>query len=106
PACSIADLSGNCHVGVEDWVQFRGGQQVNMTGLTHAQAYALGDLNGDYRNDHADFATFKSAFDAANGAGAFLDMLQSVPEPTAFMLIANMMVGLPIVRRKRSGSCR
>ena len=26
--CSIADLSGNCHVGVEDWTQFRAGQQL------------------------------------------------------------------------------
>jgi exodeoxyribonuclease-3 len=100
PACSIADLSGNCHVGVEDWVQFRGGQQVNMTGLTHAQAYALGDLNGDFRNDHADFVTFKSAFDAANGAGAFLDML-AVPEPTAPLLLASALFGLTLSVRKR-----
>ena len=49
----------------------------------------LGDLNGDFRNDHADFVTFKAAFDAANGSGAFLAMLQSVPEPSALVLLAN-----------------
>jgi exodeoxyribonuclease-3 len=105
PACSIADLSGNCHVGVEDWTQFRAGQQVNLTGLTHAQAYAMGDLNGDFRNDHADFVIFKTAFDASNGGGSFIAMLTSVPEPSTLLLVAIAASGLPLAgRRMRGGS--
>jgi endonuclease/exonuclease/phosphatase family metal-dependent hydrolase len=101
PTCSsIADLSGNCHVGIEDWMQFRTGQQVDLTGLTHAQAYAMGDLNGDFRNDHADFVIFKSAFDAANGSGSFVTMLTSVPEPTTILLIASASFGWPIAGRR------
>src|SRR6478609_4304287 len=42
PTCSMADLSGNCTVGVEDWTLFRAGQQVNMTGFTPSQAHAMG----------------------------------------------------------------
>src|SRR4051812_33715697 len=101
PTCSlVADLSGNCHVGVEDWTQFRTGQQVNLTGLTHAQAYAMGDLNSDFRNDHADFVIFKTAFDAANGAGSFASMLASVPEPTAIVLVAIASFGWSIAGRR------
>jgi Na+-transporting NADH:ubiquinone oxidoreductase subunit NqrF len=103
PTCSIADLSGNCRVGVEDWVPFRAGQQVNLTGLTHAQAYAMGDLNGDFRNDHADFVIFKAAFDAANGVGSFASMLASVPEPTTILLIASATFGWPIAGRRSRG---
>jgi hypothetical protein len=40
----------------------------------------LGDLNGDFRNDFADFAHFKTMFEGANGAGSFAAML-AVPEP-------------------------
>ena len=31
----------------------------------------MGDLNGDLRNDHADFVIFKAAFEAAHGTGSF-----------------------------------
>ena len=104
PTCSIfGDLSGNCSLGVEDWQQFRAGQLANMTGLTHSQAYANGDLNGDFRNNHADFLLFKSAYDIAHGAGAFLSMLSAVPEPStgvlSFLLGAT---GLLVGRRRRS----
>ena len=100
PNCSIADLSGNCHVGVEDWMQFRAGQQANLTGLTHAQAYAMGDLNGDFRNDHDDFVIFKTAFEASNGAGSFVAMLTSVPEPTPLLLVASAAWGWPVGGRR------
>jgi endonuclease/exonuclease/phosphatase family metal-dependent hydrolase len=104
PTCSIADLSGNCHVGVEDWTQFRAGQQVNLTGLTHAQALAMGDLNGDFRNDHDDFVIFKTAFDASNGAGSFVAMVTSVPEPSTLLLVIIAAIGGSVARlRIRSG---
>ena len=104
PGCSIADLSGNCHVGVEDWTQFRAGQQVNLTGLTHAQALAMGDLNGDFRNDHDDFVIFKTAFDASNGAGSFVALLTSVPEPCTLLFVAIAALGWPFAGRRMRGT--
>ena len=35
----------------------RSGQLFNMVGLTAAQAFALGDLNGDFTNNHADLCS-------------------------------------------------
>ena len=99
--CSIADLSGNCSLGVEDWMQFRAGQQVSLTGLTPSQAHAMGDLNGDFRNDHADFVMFKTAYEAANGTGSFATMLTAVPEPSGSLLSVMSGVGLILSGRRR-----
>ena len=81
PCGLSADVTGDCSLDVDDWMQFRGGQFADMTGLTLAQAFALGDLNGDFRNNHADFLIFKSAFESANGANAFAALFAEVPEP-------------------------
>jgi endonuclease/exonuclease/phosphatase family metal-dependent hydrolase len=108
PNCPIGDLSGNCSLGVEDWTQFRAGQQMNLTGLTPSQARAMGDLNGDFKNDHADFVIFKTAFEAVNGAGSFAAMLAAVPEPSAFLLATTATLFWPIAvrpsRRRRPDS--
>jgi hypothetical protein len=96
------DLDFNSVIDVADWTQFRGGQLANMAGLTRSQALALGDLNGDFKNDHADFAIFKSAFDAAHGAGSFAALLEA-PEPTAAAL-ANIAMACLTVRRRRRDS--
>jgi exodeoxyribonuclease-3 len=101
PICPVGDLSGNCSLGAEDWMQFRAGQQVNLTGLTPSQAHAMGDLNGDFRNDHADFVLFKTAYEAANGAGSFATMLTAVPEPSC-RLLSLVGAGLILFRRRRS----
>ncbi len=59
-SCSLfADLNGDCSLDLADWSMFRNGQFRDMTGLTPAQAFAMGDLNGDFRNNHADFLIFK-----------------------------------------------
>jgi len=82
PGCFVeGDINGDCMLSVADWSRFRSGQHTDLSGLTQAEAYALGDLNGDSRNDHADFTLFKSLFEAANGAGSFATMLATVPEP-------------------------
>ena len=60
PGCSaFGDFTGDCPIDAGDWMQFRTGQHANLTGLSPSQAYAMGDLNGDFRNNHADFVLFK-----------------------------------------------
>lgn len=87
PICSmLADLSGNCAIDAADWSLFRSGQHVDMTGLSHNEAYLLGDLNGDFQNDHTDFVIFKMAYDGANGAGSFANLFVQTPEPSSFVL--------------------
>jgi endonuclease/exonuclease/phosphatase family metal-dependent hydrolase len=88
PGCFVqGDINGDCTLNVNDWTRFRSGQHLDMAGLTPSQAYALGDINGDFRNDHADFALFKAAFEATNGAGSFAEMLVAVPEPGCFAML-------------------
>jgi hypothetical protein len=102
PCGLLADVNGDCSLDVDDWTQFRDGQLVNMSGLTSTQAFALGDLNADFRNNHADFVLFKMAYDAAHGAGAFGSMLASVPEPGAATLAAfGVLAVVNIIGRRR-----
>jgi hypothetical protein len=99
PCGLTADVNGDCSLDADDWVQFRGGQFADMTGLTLAEAFALGDLNGDFRNNHADFVIFKGAFEAAHGANAFAALFARVPEPsTKFLAIVVACAGLTIRR--------
>lgn len=98
---TFGDLNLDGVINIADWQQFRGGQLINMTGYTVAQALAAGDLNSDFRNDHADFVLFKSAFDAVNGAGAFVAMAASVPEPGTVSLIVLAATAVPFIRGRR-----
>ena len=101
----LGDLNSDSAVNVADWMLFRNGQQVNMTGMTRAQAMALGDLDGDFRNDHGDFVLFKATFEYLNGAGSFAAMLAAVPEPaTLFLaLIGGSLMAGQSRRRRRCG---
>ncbi len=90
-------------VNAADWVILRTNQLGNLSSKSLAEAYRLGDLNGDKVDDHADFIAFKSIYDSANGAGAFVAMVAatSVPEPsTAFLVIAAGTFLLPSSRRR------
>jgi endonuclease/exonuclease/phosphatase family metal-dependent hydrolase len=110
PSCSVyGDLNGSCSLGVDDWIRLRDNQLTNLTGLTHTQAYARGDLNGDFHNDQADFVLFKEAYETAHGQGSFATMLSlAVPEPCAGLLsllagIASVCIGRH--RNSTSGRC-
>jgi hypothetical protein len=94
------DLDFDASIDSADWSMFRSGQHADMTGFTRSQALALGDLNGDFRNDHADFVLFKSVFEGMNGQGSFAAMLERVPEPTS--IVSGMMAAVAVsVRRRR-----
>jgi hypothetical protein len=98
---SVGDLNVDGALNSSDWVIFRTNQQTNLSSKSLAEAYRLGDLNGDHLNNHADFALFKSAYDAANGAGAFVSMLATVPEPCSVVLVLSAGVVSLLSYRKR-----
>ncbi|QDT74166.1 endonuclease/exonuclease/phosphatase family protein [Lacipirellula limnantheis] len=85
------DFDANGVINVADWAILRANQHANLSGLSADDAWRLGDLNGDFRNDFADFAQFKMMFEGVNGSGSFAAML-AVPEPIstfgAFLALA------------------
>ena len=64
------DLNRDGNVDAADAHQFLVGMHSNMTGLTPEQAFAKGDLNGDFKNNYFDFRIFKTNYDIQVGAGA------------------------------------
>jgi hypothetical protein len=98
------DLNTDGAINTADWTIFRTNQQTNLTSKSLAEAYRLGDLTGDRLNDHADFVLFKTAYDAANGTGAFVAMLAAVPEPSSVLLVLTAgLFSLPLRRRVAAG---
>ena len=96
----LADLNFDGAVSGLDWPIFLKGNQRDLSALSPAQAYQMGDLDGDLDNDIYDFALFREAYELANPApGAFDEMVAaySVPEPTSLILLAA--AGLLIRRR-------
>ncbi|HJQ81620.1 MAG TPA: hypothetical protein VJ828_16780 [Lacipirellulaceae bacterium] len=99
---TAGDLNVDGDIDMADWVIFRTNQHADLGEFSLAEAYRRGDLTGDRLNNHADFVQFKTAFDAANGAGAFDAMLASIPEPTSMLLgIGAGLFVLPTLRRVR-----
>lgn len=80
------DLNGDGLLNLADYAQYVDGLHADLSGLSSAEAFARGDLNGDLRNDFADFRLFQEAYDQWNGAGALSAALAVVPEPTASAL--------------------
>jgi hypothetical protein len=91
------DLNDDEVLNAVDVLQFAAGMHTDLAGLTIDAAFALGDVNGDSRNDYNDFQIFKQAYDEANGPGAFAAAL-TVPEPGMMTLLA-FAVGAVAVRR-------
>jgi hypothetical protein len=84
---SLGDLNADGQLDVADWTALRQNQLADFSGMSADEAWRRGDLNGDRRNDHADFVLFKLAFDDAHGAGSFA-ALAVVPEPTSWAMAA------------------
>jgi hypothetical protein len=87
-AFSRSDLNFNGTLTAADWAAFLTGAYTNLSGLSKAESYAFGDLDGDGDNDFIDFRLFKQDYDAANGVGAFVAMAGIVPEPSSAFLLS------------------
>lgn len=89
----LGDLNNNGTVGPEDWPLFRAGLGSIGTGLTLAQTYGKGDLDGDFDTDLVDFRQFEAIYDAANGGAGALQTLigANVPEPSSLGLLFSLL---------------
>jgi hypothetical protein len=97
------DLNHDGELDLADYLLYSAGMHMDLTGLPPAVAYEKGDLNGDFRNDYADFLLFRQAYDAWNGAGALATDL-SVPEPTAAALALTAWAAVKLSRLVRCSS--
>jgi hypothetical protein len=83
-----ADINSDGLVNASDWTRFKSGQGMNLAGMSPAQAYSWGDLNGDFKQDLNDFVAFRRGYVAFNGAPAFDQLSTGVPEPSTLWLAA------------------
>jgi hypothetical protein len=98
------DLNTNGVIDSADWAIFRTNQQADLSALSLAEAYRVGDLTGDKLNNYSDFIAFKAAYDSANGSGSFDLMLSGVPEPSCIALVLTSgLLAIPLLRRS---NCR
>jgi BNR repeat-containing family member/PEP-CTERM motif len=96
----LGDLNLDGVVDPLDIGQFFTYMHTDLTGLTEAEAQAKGDLNGDFKNDYADFVLFQKAYEDENGPGSFA----AVPEPSSLVLLGLSAAGcgLGLIRRART----
>jgi len=98
----VADLNFDGSITADDWTLFIAGAEADLSALSPAQAYQMGDLNFGGVNGVADFAIFKAAFEAANPLQSFEAMIAGVPEPGTCVLLAIGCLGLALPRRQRT----
>jgi hypothetical protein len=92
------DLNGDGALDLADFLQYIGGMHKNLTGMTASAAYAMGDVNGDLKNDYADLLVFRQGYNQWNGAGAF-EAAFAAPEPsTAGLLTLGVLI--EVARRR------
>lgn len=96
----LGDLNFDGSIDVQDWTTLQAGYGTDLSGLSVAEAYHMGDLTGDLAHGLDDIQTFREAFDVANGAGAFAHLM-SVPEPGTLVLVGIAITMLASLKLKR-----
>lgn len=96
-----SDLNFDGSLTAADWAAFITNAAANLSGLSVAQSYGRGDLDGDGDNDYNDFKIFKADYIRVNGAAAFAALTGQVPEPGTlpFSLLGCLVCGAVCRRR-------
>jgi hypothetical protein len=100
-APAIGDLNLDGHVDRNDWPIFRTGIREDLSGLSVADAYLMGDLNGDGVNNWLDFRIFKEAFIASSGDSTFAELELQIPEPSPMSMQLIAMLGVGCLRLRK-----
>ena len=91
-ASRTADLNMDNVVDAADWLAYNAGRGADLTGLSLDEAYQMGDMDGDFDNDIADFVKFKTLFQQAQGASS-VESFVTTPEPNvATLLVAGLLL--------------
>ncbi len=96
----IGDLDFDGQLAAADWLIFASFAESDMAGLSLAQSYQRGDLDGDGNNNVFDFGIFQDAFNTLNGPGSFDEMLASLPEPGTLTMTWLGVLGLLTLKRR------
>ncbi|MCA9241338.1 MAG: PEP-CTERM sorting domain-containing protein [Planctomycetales bacterium] len=94
---AYGDFNFDGTISTLDWPIYNAGRGVDLSGMTQAEAYRMGDLDGDFDNDLVDFLLFKENFIGVNGQGTW-NALFSAPEPSAVAILLTTL-GLLCSRR-------
>lgn len=99
-----SDFDANGSLTAADYQILMANLHSDVSAFTLGQANRSGDTNADRRVNFADFATFRAAYDVANGAGSFAQMVSQVPEPAAasMLLAAGLLLFKQVRGRRRS----
>ena len=95
------DLDFDGTLDGDDFLILMANAESDLSSLSQAAAYQLGDLDGDGENGVADFGIFKSAYIAENGASAFAAIVAvSVPEPGTMGMTILALITFGTARRR------
>jgi glycerophosphoryl diester phosphodiesterase len=100
-ASRTADLNMDNVVDAADWLAYNAGRGVDLAGLSLDEAYQMGDMDGDFDNDIADFVKFKTLFQQAHGTDSF-QSFAAAPEPNVMtLLVAGLLLCWGYDERRR-----
>jgi hypothetical protein len=97
------DINGDQLVDVNDYVILLHNMHVDYAGMLSGQTLAFGDLNGDLMVNFHDLVAFRQAYEDVHGSGSLAQALvQSVPEPGTWALVALCVAKYQVIRHWRS----
>jgi hypothetical protein len=97
-----ADFDGDLDIDTADYLTLSTHLHTDVSMMTPEQAALAGDLTGDLKIDGRDFVDFRREYDEANGVGAFVAMLEVVPEPSSDILF--VVAGVRLAARRRNST--
>jgi hypothetical protein len=100
-AYARSDLNVDGLVNASDWSSFYPNMLSDLSAMSGIQRALAGDLDRDGDVDVTDFVSFKTDYDAANGAGAFNAMVARVPEPSTIAILLATGIAAAFARQRR-----